>query len=87
MRITGKELNLAEDAFKLQHLLDAHLLQHREDVEELCNAAVKEEQIEVKLAALAAEWADTNLAFADYKSRGAVILKVSYVTMIAHIPA
>ncbi len=41
MAITSKELNLAEDAFKLQHLLDANLLAHRDAVEELCSAAVK----------------------------------------------
>jgi len=42
---SGKKLNLAEDVFKLQHLLDAHILQHRDDVEELTAAAVKEEQV------------------------------------------
>ena len=30
MRIAGKELNLAEDVFKLQHLLDCHLLKNRD---------------------------------------------------------
>jgi hypothetical protein len=38
---------------------------NREDIEELAgSAAVKEEQIEVKLAAIEAEWATTNLIFA-----------------------
>ena len=44
MRITGVELNTAEDVFKLQHLLDAHLLAHHDEIEELCACAVKEEQ-------------------------------------------
>lgn len=30
MTITGTQLNLAEDSFKLQHLLDAGLLKHRQ---------------------------------------------------------
>ena len=77
MRITGKELNLAEDVFKLQHLLDCHLLKVRDDMEELTNSAVKEEQIETKLATVSADWAEINLVFADYKTRGTVILKVS----------
>ena len=47
-----------------------------QDVEELCGSAVKEEQIETKLAAIAADWAEQNLNFADYKTRGPVILKV-----------
>jgi len=59
--IAGKELQLAEDVFKLQHLLDCHLLQHREEVEEITTAAVKEEQIETKLASIEADWVTMNL--------------------------
>lgn len=60
-----------------QHLLDSNILAYREDVEELTGAAVKEEMIEVKLAQLKADWANYNLAFAEYKTRGPVILKPS----------
>ena len=77
MRITGKELNLAEDVFKLQHLLDCKLLKVRDDMEELTNSAVKEEQIETKLATVGLDWAEQNLVFSDYKTRGPVILKAS----------
>ncbi len=52
MTITGHNLNLAEDVFKLQHLLDCNILKFREEVEDLTGAAVKEEQIENKLAAI-----------------------------------
>ena len=44
-------------------------------MEELAAAAVKEEAIEAKLAALAAQWAVLSLTFQDYKTRGPVILK------------
>ena len=54
MRITGVELNTAEDFMKLQHLLDAHLSEHREDIEELCACAVKEEQVRLSSAFLLA---------------------------------
>lgn len=47
-----------------------------QEVEDLCAAAVKEEQIENKLAALAQDWALQDLRFQDYKTRGPVILKV-----------
>jgi dynein heavy chain len=40
-------------------------------------AAVKEEQIENKLASIQADWAGINLVFAEYKTRGPVILKGS----------
>lgn len=77
MEITGHDLNLAEDVFKLQHLLDCNILKHHEEVEDLTGAAVKEEQIELKLAGIQADWAQINLVFAEYKTRGPVILKAS----------
>lgn len=81
MRITGKELNLADDVFKLQHLLDCKLLKVRDDMEELTNSAVKEEQIETKLATVGLDWAEQNLVFSDYKTRGPVILKASFAAL------
>lgn len=85
MRITGKELNLAEDVFKLQHLLDCKLLKVRDDMEELTSSAVKEEQIEGKLATVSLDWAEQNLVFSDYKTRGPMILKVSCHQLIGTI--
>lgn len=35
MNVTGHELNLAEDVFKLQHLLDCNILANREEIEDL----------------------------------------------------
>ena len=64
-----------EDAFKLQHLLDADLLKAREEVEDLAGAAVKERQIERKLDQLRAEWAVQQISFQEHKSRGAVVIK------------
>ena len=32
MRVTGTELNTAEDVMRLQHLLDAQLVDHQEEV-------------------------------------------------------
>ena len=132
MRITGVELNMAEDVFKLAHLLGANLLATREEachlpsshrhlaaealcqfacslepgsqlsslqggvtstqlagapqIEELAAAAVKEESIEAKLAALTAQWAVLSLTFQDYKTRGPVILKVQHVCMCGMVP-
>jgi len=74
MAITGSTFSLSEDVFKLQQLLDANLLANYEELEELTSAAVKEEQVEVKLAAIAEDWADCNFTFAPYKHRGNVLL-------------
>lgn len=68
-------MSLQEDAFKLQHLLDANLLSKRDDVEDLAGAAVKEKQIERKLETLRAEWAVQEITFMEHKNRGAVVIK------------
>ena len=77
MAITGKQLNLAEDAFRLQHLLDCDLLKHAEDVLDLTTASLKEEAIESKLAEISDDWSDAQLAFVKYKSRGDVLLRAA----------
>lgn len=61
INIAGHELQLAEDVFKLHHLLDCNILAHREELEEVTSAAVKEEQIETKLSAIESSWAALNL--------------------------
>lgn len=48
----------------------------REELEDLCASAVKEEQIELKLKSVAEEWAAEVFTFAEHKSRGPVVLKV-----------
>ena len=77
---SGKELDLAEDVFKLGHLLEANILTKQEAVEDLASAALKEEAIETKLAAIAVEWGEQTFTFQEYKSRGPVVLKVSLLT-------
>ena len=47
-------------------------------MEDLCNAAVKEEAIEVKLKAVSEQWAQEIFTFADHKNRGPVVLKVGW---------
>lgn len=74
---TGKDLNLADDTFKLGHLLEAGLLRRKDAIEELVSSASKEEAIEIKLSAIAADWGELMLYFQEYKSRGPVILKAS----------
>lgn len=73
----GQELNLAEDFFKLGHLLEAGLLRKRDLVEDVGNAALKEEAIEIRLSSIAGEWSELMLTFQEYKTRGPVVLKVS----------
>jgi dynein heavy chain len=73
--VVGSTINLDPEYMKLHHLLGLHLLKHREELEEICNASVKELQIESKLNTIKEEWESTEFAFANFKNRGPVILK------------
>eukprot|EP00741_Cyanophora_paradoxa_P017811 tig00021017_g17202.t1 len=75
MQITGKTLRMDPEFLRLSHLMEANLLANREDIEELCNAAVKELGIETKLKTIVDDWADQQLTFANFKNRGPVLLK------------
>ena len=72
----GRTLNVYSDTFKLSTLLEADLLSIQEDVEDITNSAVKELQIEDKLAIVQEDWADCQLDFATFKSRGPIQLQM-----------
>ena len=74
MQLTGKELNVGSDQFKLHTLLDAGLLECAEEVEDIANSAVKEQAIETKLVDIDADWSLRVLTFGQFKSRGSIIL-------------
>ncbi len=72
--LTGQKLNVGSDTFKLSSLLDAGLLNHGDDVEEIATSAVKELAIEGKLQAIADDWSARTLTFGAFKSRGNLVL-------------
>ena len=87
MNVTEVELNLAPEAFRLQHLLDTNLLAKAEEIEEICSSAVKEEAVEKKLTAMTARWSSAVFTFADYKTRGPVLLQVCCILEVLLLAA
>ncbi|EFN77895.1 Dynein heavy chain 8, axonemal [Harpegnathos saltator] len=61
--------------FTLAHIMQAPLLKYKDDVEEICISAVKEQDIEIKLRQVIADWTVVNLQFANFKQRGELLLK------------
>ncbi|XP_045464438.1 dynein axonemal heavy chain 8-like isoform X2 [Harmonia axyridis] len=62
-------------SFTLRGVMEAPLLQYRDDVEDICISAVKEKDIEAKLKQVIADWAIADLSFSNFKSRGELLLK------------
>ncbi|XP_014480405.1 PREDICTED: dynein heavy chain 8, axonemal [Dinoponera quadriceps] len=61
--------------FTLAHIMQAPLLKYKDDVEDICISAVKEQDIETRLRQIIADWAIVNLQFASFKQRGELLLK------------
>ena len=74
-KLCGTHLEWESATFKVQNLLDANLLDHAEDVEEICTGAVKEADIEVKLAKVSEDWVDQEFTTSPFKNRGNIMLK------------
>lgn len=82
MTLTKTTFNLDPDLFYLRNLMEAPLLPHREDIEEICISAVKEADIEKKLKVVVAEWEEKQFVFAPFKTRGNLTLKPSATSEI-----
>eukprot|EP00327_Prymnesium_parvum_P015479 CAMPEP_0113272674 /NCGR_PEP_ID=MMETSP0008_2-20120614/23450_1 /TAXON_ID=97485 /ORGANISM="Prymnesium parvum" /LENGTH=4484 /DNA_ID=CAMNT_0000122153 /DNA_START=48 /DNA_END=13502 /DNA_ORIENTATION=+ /assembly_acc=CAM_ASM_000153 len=74
MELTGKQLNVQAETFKLSTLLEAGLLDCAEDVEDIATSAVKELAIETKLNDIANDWNARFLTFGQFKTRGPIVL-------------
>ena len=71
----GKSLPYNEEKFSLGHLIDAAISQIKDEVEEICDGADKQLQIEKKMVELKEIWATSSFEFAMWKSRDIPVLK------------
>ncbi|XP_066278010.1 uncharacterized protein [Branchiostoma lanceolatum] len=74
MSVTGSSFPLEAQAFKLFHLLDIGLIQHHDEIHEICKAASIELELEIKMRTIEEEWTEQVLTFESYKKRGAIYL-------------
>ncbi|XP_066156829.1 dynein axonemal heavy chain 5 [Euwallacea fornicatus] len=63
------------EGFCLKHILEAPLLQHKEDIEDICISAMKEKDIEAKLRQVTNEWSVHELTFMTFNNRGELLLR------------
>eukprot|EP00392_Amoebophrya_sp_AT5.2_P015403 g15605.t1 len=69
MDLTGKELPIESDTFKLQNLIDAKLNEYTDEVSDICESADKQLVIEKKLAEISEQWSGMNFDFTTWKVR------------------
>jgi len=67
--ITGKDLQVEREDFKLQSLIDAKLNDFKDEINDITESADKQQIIEEKLADITAQWNTTCFEFSTWKSR------------------
>ncbi|XP_054862859.1 dynein axonemal heavy chain 5 isoform X2 [Amphiprion ocellaris] len=73
--LTGHNFQVESETFSLRNIMEAPLLENKEDIEDVCISAVKEQDIEAKLKDVAAEWSSRMLSFATFRTRGELLLR------------
>ncbi|XP_052127393.1 dynein axonemal heavy chain 5-like [Frankliniella occidentalis] len=73
--LTNCSFDVESETFTLKTLLEAPLLQHIDDVTDICQGAVKEKDIEAKMNQVKADWAVVDLVFVEFKNRGELLLR------------
>ncbi|CAH8603615.1 unnamed protein product [Dicrocoelium dendriticum] len=73
--LLGNKFDLEAPGFTLRSVLDALLLTHKEEIEDICISATKERDIENKLKTIKLDWAAQEFEFAHFKSRGELLLR------------
>ena len=73
--VTKHTFEVESETFSLRNIMEAPLLEHKEDIEDICISAVKEKDIEAKLKQVIADWSVQSLSFSAFKTRGELLLK------------
>ncbi|XP_074550150.1 dynein axonemal heavy chain 5 [Halichoeres trimaculatus] len=74
-QLTGHSFQVESESFALRNIMEAPLLRYKEDIEDVCISAVKEQDIEAKLKDVVAEWSSHTLTFATFRTRGELLLR------------
>jgi dynein heavy chain len=72
--LTGYDFDVHSETFTLQNVMEAPLLESKDEIEDICIGAVKEKDVETKLQQIIAEWLVVDLQFSPFKTRGELLL-------------
>ncbi|KAG5675719.1 hypothetical protein PVAND_005600 [Polypedilum vanderplanki] len=76
-KVVKYRFNIEDSNFTLGYVMKAPLLEHKEEIEEICVGASKEQDIEIKLQTVIKDWKEINMPLALFKNRGELLIKAA----------
>ncbi|XP_044147017.1 dynein axonemal heavy chain 8 [Bufo gargarizans] len=73
--LIGCKLDVQYDSFCWSNIMETSVLQHKDEIEDICTSAVKEKDIESKLGQVTSIWNNQFLRFSPFKGRGELLIK------------
>lgn len=74
-KVTNTEFHVGDSDFLLKDIMVAPLLENKDEIEDICQTAIKEVDIEAKLKQIILEWSTIKVELAKFKNRGLLLVK------------
>ncbi len=78
MQVTKSAFRLESTVFRLNDLIDIGFEMYALEIEDICKAAKKEQELEIKMKTIEEEWNEQVLSFSHYKDYGEIIFDKQY---------
>ncbi|XP_050528019.1 dynein axonemal heavy chain 8-like [Daktulosphaira vitifoliae] len=74
-KVTNTPLPIDNSDFMLKNIMNAPLIVNKDEIEDICQTAIKEMDIEAKLRQVISDWSTINVELTTFKSRGFLLVK------------
>lgn len=74
-RVTNTEFHVNDSKFALKDIMIAPLLENKDEIEDICQTAIKEIDIEAKLRQIIIDWSTIKVELGTFKNRGLLLVK------------